>query len=186
MIKLHISLIAVVSSVVLIAGCTKPNSNLVLNDGDTIKVDYVGTFSDGTVFDTSIESKAKQAGIYQAGRPYQPLEVTLGKGMVVPGFEKGIKSLTYTWQTKNISLTPEEGYGPSDPKKIAQIPMEVFKKAGVTPQVWEQKIQNMPIKVVAISGDVVTVDANHPMAGKTLNFEITLREVQKGSTSSTK
>lgn len=165
--------------VVLIAWCSWSTPTQTLKTWDTVLVDYIGTFDDGKVFDTSIEAKAKEAGTYQAGRPYQPLEVTLWKGMVIPGFEKAIASLTSIWQSKTVKLTPEEGYGPSDPKKIWSAPLAVFTKANIVPKVWESFThQGMNATVIAISGDTVTLDANHPMAGKTLNFEITLREIK--------
>lgn len=166
----------------ILAGCYKKtnSSPIQLTTGDTVKVDYVGTFDDGKVFDTSIMEKSKEAWIYQDGRLYQPLSVVLGEGMVIPGFEKAIKSLTATWQSVKVRLEPQDAYGLSDPKKIGEVPLEIFTKAGIDPQVWATyPFQNMQAIVLAISGNVIKLDANHPMAGKTLNFEITLQEVTK-------
>lgn len=176
----HITIASLILvSTVLIAWCSKSTTKLTLNTWDIVLVDYVGTFDDGKVFDTSIEAKAKEAGIYQEGRTYQPLQVTLWKGMVIPGFEKAISSLTTLWETKTIKLKPEEWYGPSDPNKIWSAPLAVFTKANIVPKVWESFThQGMNATVIAISGDTVTLDANHPMAGKILNFEITLKEIR--------
>ena len=168
---------------VLIWWCgNNTNQNISLNTWDLALVDYIGSFEDGKVFDTSIADEAKRAGIYQEGRPYQPLPVKLWQGGVIAGFEKAIRTLSYTWQKVTVKLNPEEWYGPSDPQKIGQVPLEIFTKANLTPEVGVQyPFQNMQATVVAISGNMVTLDANHPMAGKVLQFEITLQGIEKNS-----
>lgn len=70
------------------------NNNIKIEDGDQVKVHYVGRFLDGSVFDTSVEEEAKKSGRYQSNRPYTPLEFTVGKGMMIKGFEAGVKMMS--------------------------------------------------------------------------------------------
>ncbi len=80
-----------------------------VKDGDMAKVNYVGYFENGTIFDTSIESIAKEAGLYDSQRPYEPLMVMLGSGMVIPGFNDGLIGML-VGEDKTIEIPQEEGY----------------------------------------------------------------------------
>lgn len=86
-------------------------NGLEAKNGDTVAVDYVGKFEDGTVFDSSIESEAKKAPNFSAGRTYQPLVTTLEEGGgTIPGFWKGIVGMK-VGETKTVKISPEDGYG---------------------------------------------------------------------------
>ena len=80
-----------------------------VQDGDVVCLDYVGGFKNGTVFDTNLEDEAKDAGIYDAARPYAPLCFKIGGGMVIGGFEAGVIGMT-VGEGKTITVPPEEGY----------------------------------------------------------------------------
>jgi peptidylprolyl isomerase len=173
--------------VLFVAGCTQNTSNNTnintgkfLETGDVVLVDYVLTLEDGNVIDTNMESEAKKAWKYQTGRTYQPLQVVLGRGEVVPWFEKGLNTFTKIGETINISVNPEEWYGAIDPKRVWEVPLEIFTKWNIVPEVGvSYTFQNMQATVVAISGDIITVDTNSPLAGKVLKFKITLTDVIK-------
>lgn len=79
-------------------------------NGDTVRVHYVGKFPGGKVFDTSLEKEAIQAGIYNKGRDYKPLKVTLGAGQVIKGFNDAIVGLK-PGEEKTVVLPPEQAYG---------------------------------------------------------------------------
>ncbi len=135
--------------------------------GDTVKVHYTGRFEDGTVFDSS--------------REREPFELTLGTGDVIPGFENGIIGMS-TGETKTISIPPEEAYGPVRDDLIISVHKENFPE-NITPTVGQQLQLRQPegnlinVVITEIDGDNVTLDANHPLAGKTLEFEIELLEI---------
>jgi peptidylprolyl isomerase len=79
-------------------------------NGDTVRVHYVGKFPGGKVFDTSLEKEAVRAGIYNKGRDYKPLKVTLGAGQVIKGFNDAIVGLK-PGEEKTVTLPPEQAYG---------------------------------------------------------------------------
>ncbi len=135
-------------------------------NGDKIKVHYTGKFEDGTVFDTSEERG--------------PLEFTIGKGEVIPGFEKSIVGMEVD-EKKTITIPPEEAYGPRREELIWERKKSEFPE-GITPAVGKQvgvrlNQPDAPLInaiITDVSEDTVTLDANHPLAGKTLVFDIEL------------
>ncbi|MBD3170251.1 MAG: peptidylprolyl isomerase [candidate division Zixibacteria bacterium] len=137
-------------------------------DGSVVKVHYTGKLDDGSVFDSS--------------KDREPLEFTLGQGSVIPGFEKGIVGME-VGSAKTIKLTPEEAYGPRRDNLIADVKKEQFPdniepKIGEQLQLTQQDGQVINVTVTQIEGDTVTLDANHPLAGKDLEFEVELVEVK--------
>ena len=158
--------ITLLSGMVLLAsGCN--GGSAMAKDGDTVKVHYTGTLEDGTTFDTSIGS--------------DPLEFTLGEGKMIPGFEQAVYGLK-VGQSKTVTIPVEEAYGPHDDELVLVIRREQL-PAGVNPEVG----QGLPMQttdghtvtlpVIEVSEETVTVDANHPLAGKDLIFEIELVEI---------
>jgi FKBP-type peptidyl-prolyl cis-trans isomerase 2 len=134
--------------------------------GNTVKVHYTGTLSDGTQFDSS--------------RGREPLEVTLGQNMVIPGFEQGLEGMA-VGETKSIEIPSEEAYGPHIPEMVQevprdQIPAEIELEVGIQLQA-EGPNGPMVLVVTELSDEAVTVDGNHPLAGKDLNFELELMEI---------
>lgn len=87
-------------------------------NGDTVRVHYVGKFPGGKVFDTSLEKEAIQAGIFQKGRDYKPLTVTLGAGQVIKGFNDAIVGMK-PGEEKTVTLPPEQAYGKSGKHPMA-------------------------------------------------------------------
>lgn len=132
--------------------------------GDVVKMHYKGTLSDGTVFDSS------------QGR--DPLEFTLGAGMVIPGFDQGAMDME-VGQKKILNIPAKEAYGDRRDDLIVKAPRDTFPK-DMTPEVGQQlglpqpNGHVIPVTVVEVADDEITLDANHELAGKDLTFEIEL------------
>ncbi len=132
--------------------------------GDTVRIHYTGTLSDGSVFDSS------------EGR--DPLEFTLGSGQVIPGFDNGVTGME-VGEKKTIEIPSDEAYGPVHEEARqdvprAQIPDEIPLEVGIQLQMQSPTGQVVPVTVVAITDEAVTLDANHPLAGKDLTFSLEL------------
>ena len=134
---------------------------------NTVKVHYTGKLDDGTVFDSS------------EGR--DPLEFELGAGRVIPGFEAGVTGME-VGEKKTVVIPPDEAYGPADDQLIqtierSQIPDDIPMEEGLQLQSQTPDGQMMVVTVVSFDDDNVTLNANHPLAGKTLTFDLELVEI---------
>jgi FKBP-type peptidyl-prolyl cis-trans isomerase 2 len=136
-------------------------------DGDKIKVHYTGTFDDGDVFDSS--------------RDAQPLEFQVGSGQVIPGFDSALLGMT-VGETKKVRLEVDEAYGPYNEEMVFEADPSQFED-GLSPEVGQSFQTQMEdgspllLTVKAVKDGKITLDANHPMAGKVLNFELELVEI---------
>jgi peptidylprolyl isomerase len=139
----------------------------VAKDGDTVKVHYSGTLEDGTVFDTS------------AGG--EPLEFTIGEGMIIPGFEEAVIGMQVE-DSKTVNIPADQAYGPHDDNLLIEVDRDELPE-GLEPEVGQQ-LQSMGedgsitmVTVTDVTDTTITVDANHPLAGEDLTFEIELVEI---------
>ncbi len=135
--------------------------------GDVVRVHYKGYFDDGTVFDTS--------------RNAEPFEFTLGNDMVIPGFENAIIGMA-VGDVRTVKIPPEEGYGERREDLVIevdrnQVPPDIQPEVGMMLQLQSGQGEAIPVMVTAISETTITLDGNHPLAGKQLNFEIELVEI---------
>lgn len=136
--------------------------------GDKIKVDYTGKFEDGTVFDSSVGK--------------QPLEFVAGAGVVVKGFDEAVIGMEIG-ETKTVTIPAKDAYGEKTDDMTVEIPREEF-GAGFTANVGEKLLiqlgdgNEIPVEITEINDKIVKLDANHPLAGKTLVFTITLLEAK--------
>ncbi len=131
---------------------------------DKVKIHYKGTLSSGEVFDSS------------EGR--EPLEFTLGSGQVIPGFDKGVTGMKVE-ESKTINIPSAEAYGEQKEELIqqvpkAQLPPEIKPEVGLQLMSQSPNGQEIPLVITEVQEDSITVDANHPLAGKDLTFELTL------------
>jgi peptidylprolyl isomerase len=153
---------------ILISGCGSTLNTSQAGNGNTVQVNYTGKLADGTVFDTSV------------GRA--PLEFTLGTGQVIPGFEKAALGMK-VGEKKTVTIPANEAYGPYRNELVLEVSKDKL-PIGITPQVGlrlQQKGDNNSVIVATItkvSDTTVTLDANHPLAGKDLTFEIELVKIQ--------
>ncbi len=132
--------------------------------GDSVKIHYTGKFDDGEVFDSSIER--------------EPLEFTLGEGQVIPGFDNAVEGMQ-TDEEKTVRIPAAEAYGEVNPNLVHdvprdQVPDDIPLEIGLQLQVQGQGGQAFSVTVVAVDDTNVKLDANHPLAGKDLTFELQL------------
>ena len=152
-------------------------ARVVAKSGDAVKVDYVGSLKDGTVFDTSIESEARTAGLPL--RPsYEPLEFTVGAGQMIAGFDAGVVGMA-EGETKTIELPPEQAYGQPDSAQVITVSVAELEGVGVNASVGVKVVAQNGARgvITSISNGTATVDFNHELAGKTLVFRITIVKI---------
>ena len=136
-------------------------------NGDNVKVHYTGKLHDGTVFDTS------------TGR--EPLEFTIGNGQLIRDFEQAVIGMN-PGESKTVQISSENAYGPRRDDMLivvdrSQFPENLEPKIDQQLQIRNENGQSTVARVVDISGTNVTLDANHPLAGQDLTFEIQLTEI---------
>lgn len=134
--------------------------------GDTVKVHYKGTLTDGTEFDNS------------TGR--DPLEFAVGSGALIPGFEKAVEGMA-PGEKKTFTIPVNEAYGPHREELILTVPREQV-PPDLSPSVGEHLVleregQELRVVVVESSDEGIKLDANHPLAGEDLVFEVELLEI---------
>ena len=136
---------------------------------DTVKVHYTGRLADGTVFDRTTEDR--------------PLHFIVGKGEVIAGFEEAVDGM-YQGESKTVTIPCAKAYGASNPDHIEeierdQLPDDLNLQVGKQLEITRQDGSSFRVMVTALTDQTVTLDANHPLAGKDLVFDITLEEVKK-------
>lgn len=135
--------------------------------GDTVRVNYIGTLSDGNVFDSS------------EGR--DPLEFTLGSGQVIPGFDAAVSDLDLG-DTATVTIPAADAYGEHSDEGLQTFPRDAF-PPDADPEVgWAVELsgedgQRVPATIAEVTAESITLDFNHPLAGQDLTFEITLVEI---------
>jgi peptidylprolyl isomerase len=135
--------------------------------GDKLSLHYTGRLDDGTVFDSS------------AGR--DPLEFTLGSGEVIVGLDRGVSGMQIG-ESREVIVPPEEAYGPRDEARVQSVPREAIPdhiptEPGTQLSVQTPEGQTIPVVVGTVTDSHVELDANHPLAGQTLKFDVTLVEI---------
>jgi len=135
--------------------------------GDTVKVHYTGRLDDGTVFDASING--------------EPLQFTIGSGQIIPGFEQAVVGMN-PGESKTVKIPAEDAYGQRREDLIIEVEKSQLPE-GLKPEVGLQLQSRQPdgrivvLTIADITESHVTLDANHPLAGKDLTFEIQLVEI---------
>ena len=135
-----------------------------VKSGDTVHIHYTGTLTDGTVFDSS------------DGR--DPLSFEVGSGQIIPGLDTAIPGMTIG-DKKTVEVPADQAYGEVDPNARQQVPREgipadIPLEAGTQLQVQTENGQVLPVTVLDVTEEHVTLDANHALAGKDLTFDIEL------------
>lgn len=137
-----------------------------VKNGDKVKVEYKGTFDDGTVFDSSEKCGA-------------PLEFEVGAGQIIPGFENAVMGME-NGEEKEFKLEPSDAYGDRNPQLVQKIPRDQLPKeveSGMMLVVGLPNGAQIPVKVTEVTDEWVTIDMNHPLAGENLNFKIKVVDV---------
>jgi len=136
-------------------------------NGDTVKVHYTGKLNDGTVFDSS--------------KDRDPLEFKLGEGQIIPGFEEAVVGMN-PGDSKTAVIPEERAYGPHRDEMVmtvdrGRLPGDIDPQVGQQLTVSQPKGDSFNVVVTEVTDDKVTLDGNHPLAGKELTFEIQLVEI---------
>jgi FKBP-type peptidyl-prolyl cis-trans isomerase 2 len=136
-----------------------------IQTGDAIKVNYTGKLEDGTIFDSSLNE----------GRT--PLEITVGSGQLITGFENALHEMIQS-EKKVVEIEPEEGYGPYRSEMVFDIPKNQFPENVKSGDVLNSQSSMGPVTVtvVEVKDEHIKIDANHPLAGKKLIFELEIME----------
>ncbi|MCY4388367.1 MAG: peptidylprolyl isomerase [Desulfurellaceae bacterium] len=136
-------------------------------DGDTVRVQYTGKLKDGSVFDSSMENDS--------------LQFTIGKGQVLHGVEQAVIGMQ-PQESKTVLVPAAEAYGPHRDEMTTQVqrsqfPDSVVLKVGQRLKINQKNGQSVAVSVLGLSASTVTLDANHPLAGKDLTFDLQLVEI---------
>jgi len=136
-------------------------------NGDKVKIHYTGLLEDRTVFDTS--------------RNREALEVTLGSGTVIRGLEDALVGMS-VGETKELEIAPADAFGPRKEELVIQVkkdgfPPNIDPQEGMTLKLTGPEEEELPAVITEVSEDSVTIDANHPLAGKDLTFYIELADI---------
>jgi FKBP-type peptidyl-prolyl cis-trans isomerase 2 len=139
---------------------------LVVENGDTIKVDYRGTLEDGTQFDTSV------------GRT--PLEFTAGAGQMIKGFDEAVIGMKLN-EEKTVTLSPEKAYGSRNEELIQTVSLSVLEEAEIEAKVGTTVMASTGARgtIIEVTEENALIDFNHELAGKTLTFWIKVVDIQK-------
>lgn len=135
--------------------------------GDRVKVHYTGTLSDGEVFDSSTSQ--------------DPLEFELGTGTVIAGFEEAILGLSSS-ATRTVTIPADQAYGPRQEELVLKVersslPTDVELTTGQWMELQREDGQHMTVQVTEVTDTILTLDANHALAGQDLTFDLELVEI---------
>ena len=138
-----------------------------IKNGDKVKVEYEGMLDDGTIFDSS-----KKHG--------QPLEFTVGEGNVIKGFDNAVRGMK-KGEEKKVKIKAKDAYGESNPQLIKKVPREQLPqkqeiKEGMVLVIGLPNGQRIPARIIEVLNKEITLDLNHPLAGKDLTFKIKVVE----------
>jgi peptidylprolyl isomerase len=138
-------------------------------EGDKVRVHYEGQLSDGTIFDSSLAR--------------EPIEFTLGQDTVIPGFEQAVIGME-VGESKDVSIPPEDGFGEYSEDLVVNIeksilPPDINPELGMQLEVSSEDEEETPrvFTIAEMAEDSITLDGNHPLAGKEIAFKITLLEI---------
>ncbi len=143
------------------------------NDGDFVKIEYSAwRASDGTMVYTTEKKKAEENDIYNKERVYGPSLVIIGKNTVIKGLEKAIKEMNVN-ETRKIEVEPAEAFGERNPELVRVMHAADFTKKEIDPKPGMQIDLDGTVAVItAVNSGRVTVDANHPLAGERITYEL--------------
>jgi peptidylprolyl isomerase len=138
-------------------------------NGNTVSVHYSGSFLDGTIFDSS--------------REREPLTFTIGAGQVIAGFNDAVEGMQ-VGDVRTVMITAKDAYGEYRDEwaievKPSDIPPEIKPEVGMDLEMHQEDGGSIPVRVTAVSEEAVTLDANHPLAGMDLTFEIELVSIEQ-------
>jgi len=146
----------------------KAGKKMIVKKGDRVKVEYVGRLKDGTIFDKS-----------KAG---EPLEFTAGSGQIIPGFDKAVEGMRLN-EEKKVTIKAEDAYGKREESLVREFPRSSLPKnfkpeKGMVLRLRDQSGRTIPGTIVDMTEGTITIDLNHPLAGKDLIFDIKVVDIE--------
>jgi peptidylprolyl isomerase len=150
---------------------------------DFILLDFSCSIKEsGEVIETTSDEVAKAKNLYKEGATFEPLFVAVGEGWIPKGLDESLVGLE-VGSAKTIEVAPEKAYGERDPSKVRLVPLRRFRGEGVAPVPGASiQIDGKAAIVRAVGAGRVQVDYNHPLAGKTLIYEVTVKKIIEDST----
>lgn len=151
---------------------------MAIQDGDFVRLNFTGKIKETEeIFDTTLEDVAEEAGILIQDKVYGPIPIIVGGNHLLAAIDEAIIGAE-EGESVHVSVTPENGFGQRDANLIQLIPMKEFKKQGMNP-VRGMKIstENGNGKIISVNGGRVKVDFNHELAGKNLEYDVTVTEI---------
>lgn len=146
-------------------------SPMSISDGKTVSMEYTLTLEDKKVLDTNVGGK--------------PLNFTQGSHQIIPGLETALEGMKIG-ESKQVTVAPEQGYGPINPQAVQEVPIEKIpeeaRKIGAQLQGKDAQGRMVNPRVAEVKEQVVMLDFNHPLAGKTLLFDVKILDIQAAST----
>jgi peptidylprolyl isomerase len=144
-------------------------------EGDRVKVHYTGRLEGGEVFDSS------ECAESECGCESGPLEFVIGEGEVIPGFEKAVIGMSPD-ESKTFTIPVDEGYGERNEEMVvvverSSVPPDLTPEVGMRVEVTQEDGKQFPVAITEVTDTHVTLDANHPLAGRELTFDIRLVEI---------
>jgi len=151
---------------------------MAIKNGDFVRLEFTGKIKEtGDVFDTTNEEIATEAGILVENKDYGPIPIIIGGKHLLKAIDERIIGMD-VGDSKEIEISPEDGFGERNPDLIQLVPMREFKKQGMTPYVgMELTAEGQKGRVLTISGGRIKVDFNHELAGKTLEYSVVITEI---------
>ena len=182
---LHISLCGIFL-ILLISACSpkavQENNELVVEPGKTVTFDYAAGFTNGTLFDTSIEEAAKKAGIYYPDRIYEAVTLKYGSDPLLTGYAEAILGMK-EGEVKNIIIPPSKAYGTLRENSTIKIPKTKIQgqgemRIGSVITIIGPNNEQVPLYIKEIGAENITLDLNHPLAGKFVQFSAVVRKIE--------
>lgn len=178
------SIILVVILLFLVSACKNKEvtEEKAVKLDSTVSFDYAAGFVNGTLFDTSIGEAAKKAGIFDPNRVYQPEMVIIGQDSLIPGLLEALIGMK-EGEAKNIRISPEKAYGLRRDNATQVVSKSIFDqpeqlRVGGIIVINTPEGDRIPVFVKALNDENVTIDQNHPLAGKTVQFAVVVKGIE--------
>jgi len=149
-----------------------------MKEGSIVAIDYTGKIvASNEIFESTVEKKAIEAGLFNKDRKYEPMVIVVGEGDVLKGLDKALLEMKVGEQ-KKVLVKPEQGWGERKPENVRVVPLQQFKQKKVNPfPGLVVEVNGMQGRVQSVSGGRVRVDFNHVLAGKELEYDMKIARV---------
>ncbi len=164
-------LVLATSHSLVLAEAPEGTSSITISEGNSISMEYTLTLEDKKVLDTNVGGK--------------PLNFTQGSHQIIPGLETALKGMIIG-ESKQVTVAPEQGYGPINTQALQEVPLEKIpekaRKVGAKIQGKDAQGRMVQARVAEVKEQIVVLDYNHPLAGKTLFFDVKILDIKPAST----